>query len=80
MFRVKASTEIDDFNEPLGTHSPTRNSIPSADWSARFGHLPKRGEQLLKIDQLNFRVLRADSRRIYLLQVAKSSTNLQLDS
>ncbi|MBM3374287.1 MAG: hypothetical protein FJY44_10515, partial [Betaproteobacteria bacterium] len=31
---------------------------------------PKRGEQLV-IDSLTFRVLRADSRRIYLLQVVR---------
>ena len=36
----------------------------------RFGRVPKRGEQLV-VDQLSFRVLRADGRRIYLLQVAK---------
>ena len=36
----------------------------------RFGRVPKRGEQLT-VDQLSFRVLRADSRRVYLLQVTK---------
>jgi Mg2+/Co2+ transporter CorC len=32
--------------------------------------VPKRGEQLT-FDSLSFRVLRADSRRLHLLQVAK---------
>ena len=36
----------------------------------RFAHIPKRGEQI-SIDNLTFKVLRADSRRLHLLQVVK---------
>ncbi|MBS1216886.1 MAG: domain containing protein [Proteobacteria bacterium] len=69
--RVKALTEIADFNAAFGTSfSDTEFDTIGGLVLNRFGRVPKRGEQLL-IDQLNFRVLRADSRRIYLLQVAK---------
>ena len=35
----------------------------------RFGRVPKRGEQVT-MDGLTFKVLRADSRRLHLLEVA----------
>ncbi len=71
LYRVKALTEIADFNASFGT----RFSDEEVDTIGglvlqRFGRVPKRGEQLV-VDQLSFRVLRADGRRIYLLQVAK---------
>ena len=31
-WRVKATTEIEDFNEQFGTHFPTTSSTPSAGW------------------------------------------------
>jgi magnesium and cobalt transporter len=37
---------------------------------SRFGRVPKRGEQV-GIDNLVFKVLRSDSRRLHLLQVAR---------
>lgn len=71
IFRVKALTEIDDFNAAFNTSfSDEEFDTVGGLVLKRFGRVPKRGEQLL-IDQWNFRVLRADSRRIYLLQVAK---------
>jgi magnesium and cobalt transporter len=38
----------------------------------RFGRVPKRGEQI-SFDNLTFKVLRADSRRLHLLQVMRKS-------
>jgi magnesium and cobalt transporter len=71
IYRVKALTEIADFNAAFGTaFSDEEFDTVGGLVLKRFGRVPKRGEQLL-IDQWNFRVLRADSRRIYLLQVAK---------
>ncbi len=71
VYRVKALTEIADFNAAFGTaFSDAEFDTVGGLLLKRFGRVPKRGEQLL-VDQLNFRVLRADSRRIYLLQVAK---------
>jgi magnesium and cobalt transporter len=71
-FRVKAITEIADFNDAFGT------SYGDEDFDtvgglviSRFGHLPKRGEQVA-FDGLSFRVLRADSRRLHALRVERS--------
>lgn len=70
-FRVKALTEIEDFNETLGT------SFSDEDYDtvgglvvSQFGRLPKRGEQI-EFDGLKFQVLRADSRRLHTLLVEK---------
>jgi len=71
LYRVKSLTEIADFNAAFGTSfSDEEFDTIGGLVMQRFGRVPKRGEQLV-IDALNFRVLRADSRRIYLLQVAK---------
>ncbi len=71
IYRVKALTEIADFNAAFGTtFSDEAFDTVGGLVLKRFGRVPKRGEQLL-IDSWNFRVLRADSRRVYLLQVAK---------
>jgi magnesium and cobalt transporter len=71
-YRVKALTEIGDFNKVFGT----RYSDQDVDTIgglvlSRFGRVPKRGEQV-SFDDLAFKVLRADSRRIHLLQVTKA--------
>jgi len=71
IWRVKALTEIADFNAAFNTtFSDEEFDTVGGLVLKRFGRVPKRGEQLL-IDPWHFRVLRADSRRIYLLQVAK---------
>ncbi|MGE0557083.1 MAG: HlyC/CorC family transporter [Burkholderiales bacterium] len=71
IWRVKSLTEIADFNAAFGTtFSDEEFDTIGGLVLQRFGRVPKRGEQLV-IDTLNFRVLRADSRRVYLLQVAK---------
>ncbi|MGA0023965.1 MAG: HlyC/CorC family transporter [Burkholderiales bacterium] len=71
IWRVKSLTEIADFNAAFGTNfSDEEFDTIGGLVLQRFGRVPKRGEQLV-IDTLNFRVLRADSRRVYLLQVAK---------
>jgi len=71
LYRVKSLTEIADFNAAFGTSfSDEEFDTIGGLVMQRFGRVPKRGEQLV-IDALNSRVLRADSRRIYLLQVAK---------
>ena len=70
-YRVKALTEIADFNAVFGTRYGEQefDTIGGLVLS-RFGRVPKRGEQL-SFDNLVFKVLRADSRRLHLLQVAK---------
>ena len=70
-FRVKAITEIADFNDALGTsYSDEDFDTVGGLVISRFGHVPKRGEQIV-IDELSFRVLRADSRRLHVLRVER---------
>jgi len=70
-YRVKALTEIADFNAVFGTRYGEQefDTIGGLVLS-RFGRVPKRGEQI-SFDNLVFKVLRADSRRLHLLQVAR---------
>jgi magnesium and cobalt transporter len=70
-FRVKAQTEIGDFNAAFGTSFQTEDYDTVAGLVIdRFGRLPKRGESVV-IDGLRFTVLRADSRRLHLVSVQK---------
>jgi magnesium and cobalt transporter len=70
-FRVKAVTEIADFNAHFGTafadddHDTIGGLVLS-----RFGRLPKRGESVA-IEGLSFQVVRADSRKIHTLLVER---------
>ncbi len=70
-FRVKAVAEIADFNAALGSKlSDEEHDTIGGLVISRFGRLPKRGDHI-SIDNLDFRVLRADSRRIHYLLVQK---------
>jgi len=73
-FRVKAETEIEDFNEVMGT------ALSDEDYDTvgglvlqAAGKLPKSGS-VFHIDDLIFTVLRADSRRLYSLQVMRKKS------
>jgi magnesium and cobalt transporter len=64
-YRVKALTEIEDFNTALGTDfSDEEFSTIGGLIVSKFGHLPKRGE-MTTFNKLSFTVLRADSRRLH---------------
>ena len=70
-YRVKALTELSDFNEVFGTnYNDDEFDTIGGLVLKHFGHIPKRGEQI-NFDNLSFKVLRADSRRMHLLQVVK---------
>jgi magnesium and cobalt transporter len=72
-YRVKAQTEIAAFNEKFGSElSDEEFDTVGGLVLKAFGRLPKRGETTT-IDPFRFRVVRADSRRIYTLQVEKLS-------
>ncbi len=72
-YRVKAVTEIPDFNAALGVNlNDEEHDTIGGLVISRFGKLPKRGEQV-SFDNLSFQVLRADSRRIHTLLVQKLS-------
>jgi magnesium and cobalt transporter len=68
-YRVKAQTEIGDFNTHFGADfaDDEFDTVGGLVLQA-FGRLPKRGETVTIGDFL-FRVVRADSRRLYTLQV-----------
>ncbi|MHB1299905.1 MAG: HlyC/CorC family transporter [Burkholderiales bacterium] len=70
-YRVKAVTEIADFNEAFGTHlSDQHYDTIGGLVLSRFGRLPKRGEHI-QVEGLKIQVLRADSRRIHSLLIEK---------
>jgi len=70
-YRVKALTEIADFNEALHTEfSDEEYDTVGGLVLSHFGGFPKRGEAVV-IDDLKFTVLRADSRRLHALLVEK---------
>ena len=76
VFRVKAGTEIGDFNQTLGAQfSDEEFDTLGGLVVSRFGHLPKRGESV-KFDGFQFTVLRADSRRLHALRVVRLQTEL----
>jgi magnesium and cobalt transporter len=68
-YRVKADTEIADFNSVLGTEfSDEEYDTVSGLVLKAAGRLPKRGDHI-DIGGLSFTVLRADSRRLHSLLV-----------
>lgn len=70
-FRVKATTEIDDFNATFGTNfSDDDFDTVGGLVLAHVGKLPKRGETF-RIGNLDIEILRADSRRLHSLLIEK---------
>ena len=70
-FRVKAHTQIADFNAAFGSaFSDDEHATVGGLVLGQLGRLPKRGETLV-IAGFKFQVLRADSRRVYTLIVEK---------
>ncbi len=75
-FRVKACTEIEDFNETLGVNfSDEEFDTVGGLVISRFGHVPKRGEWV-SLEGMNFTVLRADSRRLHTLRVMRHEVDM----
>lgn len=74
-FRVKATTEIGDFNQALGVNfSDEEFDTVGGLVISRFGHVPKRGESV-NLGGLDFAVLRADSRRLHTLRVTRPAVD-----
>ena len=72
-YRVKATTEISDFNLAFHTNFPDEEFDTLGGLVIHhLGRLPKRGETV-QIDHLRIQVLRADSRRIHTLLVDPQS-------
>jgi len=71
-WRVKADTEIADFNEALNTEFSDEECDTVGGLVLKAaGQLPKRGDRI-HIGDLDFIVLRADSRRLYSLLVERA--------
>jgi len=70
---VRALTPIADFNEYFGTaFSDAEYDTIGGLLMQEFGRLPRRGETI-QVGELEFRVVRADRRRIDLLRVITPS-------
>jgi magnesium and cobalt transporter len=73
-YRVKAVTEIGDFNNHFGTSfSDEDHDTVGGLVVGSFGRVPKRGESIV-IEGFGFQVLRADSRKVHALLVEKPKT------
>ncbi len=74
-YRIKAQTEIADFNAHFGTDfaDDEFDTVGGLVLQA-FGRLPKRGETTT-IGDFRIRVVRADSRRLYTLQVEPAGSS-----
>ena len=72
-YGVKALTPIEDFNEFFSTqYSDTDFETFGGLVLSKFGHLPKKGEKI-EFDKFYVEVLRADKRRLHLLNVSHHS-------
>jgi magnesium and cobalt transporter len=70
-YRVKATTEIEDFNHAFETEFSDEEADTIGGLVIRqLGRLPKRGETI-ELDGLRIQVMRADSRRVYTLLVER---------
>lgn len=70
-WRVKATTEIVDFNQFFGTNFSNEEVDTIGGFIIQeMGHLPTRGEKIV-LAQLQFNIARADNRRLHTLMVSK---------
>ena len=71
LYRVKATTEIDNFNEVLGANFSNEDCDTIGGLVLnKFGRLPDRSESV-EIGHFKFTVQRVDSRRLHVLKVEK---------
>ena len=79
-YTVKSLTPIDEFNEYFGTeYSDEEFDTIGGLVLNRFGHVPKRGEEI-ELERFVFKVLRADNRRIHLLQLTMRQDGEQAEN
>lgn len=77
---VKAITPIEDFNEHFGaSFSDEEFDTIGGLIMNTLGHLPKRGERV-QLGGFSFKILRADGRRVHLIQVKRVEQNEQVAS
>ncbi|PSJ18770.1 HlyC/CorC family transporter [Nitrosomonas supralitoralis] len=77
LYRVKAITEIDNFNEVLGANFSNEDFDTIGGLVLnKFGRLPNRSEAAI-IGQFRFTVQRVDSRRLHVLKVEKLAAEVE---
>ena len=79
-YTIKALTPIEDFNEYFETTlSDEEFDTIGGLVVHEIGHLPKRGERIV-IGNLLFKILRADNRRVHMLQLTVLPRPIEQDS
>lgn len=79
-WRVKAATEIEDFNNTLGSDFSDEEYDTVGGLVLKVaGQLPKRGERFT-VGEMVFTVLRADSRRLYSLMVERITADQESET
>jgi magnesium and cobalt transporter len=79
-YRVRALTEVAQFNEVFGTHySDDEVDTIGGLVTHRFGRVPHRGEQV-EIDGFHFEILRGDARQIHVLLVTRIVGSMTSDA
>ena len=78
-FRIKASTELEEFNEFFKTNYPIKEyQTVGGLVISKLGHLPKKNEPI-HFDGFDIEVLRRDSRRLYLLRFSVNLDQVDQD-
>ena len=78
-FRIKASTELEEFNEFFKTNYPiNENQTVGGLVISKLGYLPKKNEPI-HFDGFDIEVLRRDSRRLYLLRFSVNLDQVDQD-
>ena len=76
-FTVKAHTPIDEFNEFFGSSLDEKSyDTIGGIVTGAFSYVPRRGEKI-EVNQYEFKILRADRRRIRLMRVIKISDGVE---
>ncbi len=79
-YTIKALTPIEEFNAYFQTaYSEEDFDTIGGLLLSRFGHVPRRGEGVV-FDGMHFRVLRADNRRLHLVEMRRVTDTVSSDS
>ncbi len=77
VFSVNSLTPIDDFNEFFNSHfSDDEYETIGGVLMNAFGHMPDEGEKI-ELDGFLFKIIKADQRRIYLINVTAQSMTIE---
>jgi magnesium and cobalt transporter len=78
-YTIKALTPIEEFNAYFQTgYSEEDFDTVGGLLLSRFGHVPRRGESVM-VDGMEFRVLRADNRRLHLVEMRRVAEPVSSD-